>query len=302
MCAPRGCRPCSRSSAGWSRLAYRGWTMRLRATQIRFSNVAVSLRARPGISLDLATPRRRAYSGNRRRRRAPPSGAVRDALRHCLPECEERLQPARGCSVAAGCSTNGSISHAPIWRCSPPLFRRGPTPMPVFPGSRPSSDGTQSSRRCRRCGSIPRSRRVCCAFWLDAGPGDRAFRDAEPGKILHEMRRGEMARCVRCPSDATTGASIPRRFSSCSAGAYEERTGDPRLVDEIWANLLAAIGWIERRLSRSATGFWTIHAARVPGSRTRDGRTVTTRSFMPTAAFRQARSPWSRCRAMRMPH
>ena len=40
--------------------------------------------------------------------------------------------------------------------------------------------------------------------------------DAEPGKILHEMRWARWRRCARFPSAAITAASIPRRCSSCS--------------------------------------------------------------------------------------
>src|SRR5262245_65735073 len=39
------------------------------------------------------------------------------------------------------------------------------------------------------------------------------------------------------------------------AGAYEARTGDCTVVDEIWGSLVAATGWIERRLASSPTGF-----------------------------------------------
>src|SRR6185312_12182790 len=37
--------------------------------------------------------------------------------------------------------------------------------------------------------------------------------------------------------------------------AYETRTGDRSLIDEIWPHLQAAAEWIERRLEHSPTGF-----------------------------------------------
>jgi glycogen debranching enzyme len=84
---------------------------------------------------------------------------------------------------------------------------------------------------------------------------ESAFRDAEPGKIMHEMRRGEMALLREVPFGQYYGGVDTTPLFVMLAGAYEERTGDPRLVDEIWENLLAAVAWIERRLDRSATGF-----------------------------------------------
>jgi len=84
---------------------------------------------------------------------------------------------------------------------------------------------------------------------------ESAFRDAEPGKIMHEMRRGEMAMLREVPFGQYYGGVDTTPLFVMLAGAYEERTGDPRLVDEIWENLLAAVGWIERRLDGSATGF-----------------------------------------------
>lgn len=82
-----------------------------------------------------------------------------------------------------------------------------------------------------------------------------AYRDAEPGKIMHEMRRGEMAVLGEVPFGHYYGGVDTTPLFVMLAGAYEERTGDPGLVEEIWDNLLAAVAWIERRLSRSSNGF-----------------------------------------------
>jgi len=84
---------------------------------------------------------------------------------------------------------------------------------------------------------------------------ESAFRDAEPGKIMHEMRRGEMALLREVPFGQYYGGVDTTPLFVMLAGAYEERSGDLQLVDEIWEHLLAAVGWIERRLDRSATGF-----------------------------------------------
>jgi len=84
---------------------------------------------------------------------------------------------------------------------------------------------------------------------------DSAFRDSEPGKILHEMRRGEMAALDEVPFRRYYGSVDTTPLFVMLAGAYEERTGDAALVAEIWENLLAAMSWIEHRLDASDSGF-----------------------------------------------
>jgi glycogen debranching enzyme len=84
---------------------------------------------------------------------------------------------------------------------------------------------------------------------------ESAFRDAEPGKIMHEMRRGEMAVLHEVPFRQYYGGVDSTPLFVMLAGAYEERTGDTTVVDEIWPNLLEATAWIERRLDRSVSGF-----------------------------------------------
>jgi len=82
-----------------------------------------------------------------------------------------------------------------------------------------------------------------------------SFRDSEPGKIMHETRRGEMAALHEIPFGCYYGGVDTTPLFVMLAGAYEARTGDRALLDEIWPNLLAAAGWIETRLRHSTTGF-----------------------------------------------
>ena len=84
---------------------------------------------------------------------------------------------------------------------------------------------------------------------------ESAFRDSEPGKIMHEMRRGEMAALGEVPFGQYYGAVDTTPLFVMLAGAYERYTGDRSLNDGIWNNLLAATDWIERRLDHSSTGF-----------------------------------------------
>ena len=84
---------------------------------------------------------------------------------------------------------------------------------------------------------------------------ESSFRDSEPGKIMHETRRGEMAALGEVPFGCYYGGVDTTPLFVMLAGAYEARTGDRTVVDGVWAALLAATEWIERRLDRSPTGF-----------------------------------------------
>jgi glycogen debranching enzyme len=72
-----------------------------------------------------------------------------------------------------------------------------------------------------------------------------AFRDSAPGKIMHEARRGEMAVLGEVPFERYYGGVDTTPLFVALAGAYAERTGDQALIERLWPNLLAAIGWIE---------------------------------------------------------
>jgi glycogen debranching enzyme len=82
-----------------------------------------------------------------------------------------------------------------------------------------------------------------------------AFRDSEPGKIMHETRRGEMAALGEVPFGCYYGGVDTTPLFVMLAGAYESHTGDRAVVDRIWDALVAATDWIERRLAASPTGF-----------------------------------------------
>lgn len=84
---------------------------------------------------------------------------------------------------------------------------------------------------------------------------DSTFRDSEPGKIMHETRRGEMAALKEVPFGQYYGGVDTTPLFVMLAGAYEKQTGDRSIADAIWGNLLAATAWIERRIEKSSTGF-----------------------------------------------
>lgn len=79
--------------------------------------------------------------------------------------------------------------------------------------------------------------------------------DAEPGKILHEMRRGEMAATKEVPFGRYYGSVDSTPLFVLLAAAYFERSGDARLIQEIWPNIKRALNWIEVFGDRDGDGF-----------------------------------------------
>lgn len=79
--------------------------------------------------------------------------------------------------------------------------------------------------------------------------------DAEPGKIVHEMRNGEMAELGEVPFRRYYGSVDSTPLFLMLAGAYVERTHDDNTVQQIWPQLDAAMEWIERYGDRDGDGF-----------------------------------------------
>jgi glycogen debranching enzyme len=82
-----------------------------------------------------------------------------------------------------------------------------------------------------------------------------AEEDAEPGKILHEMRRGEMAVLGEIPFRKYYGSIDVTPLYIMLAGAYLARTDDLQFIRSIWPNVLAALDWIKDYGDRDGDGF-----------------------------------------------
>lgn len=69
--------------------------------------------------------------------------------------------------------------------------------------------------------------------------------DAEPGKILHEMRSGEMAALREVPFAQYYGSVDSTPLFVLLAGLYVERTGDTETLKTLWPAVQAALRWID---------------------------------------------------------
>ncbi|HTU40603.1 MAG TPA: amylo-alpha-1,6-glucosidase [Candidatus Aquilonibacter sp.] len=79
--------------------------------------------------------------------------------------------------------------------------------------------------------------------------------EAEPGKILHEMRHGEMAALGEVPFGRYYGSVDATPLFIMLAGAYYERTADAKLIQELWPNIERALCWIDEFGDADHDGF-----------------------------------------------
>ncbi|HUE15075.1 MAG TPA: amylo-alpha-1,6-glucosidase, partial [Planctomycetaceae bacterium] len=78
--------------------------------------------------------------------------------------------------------------------------------------------------------------------------------DAEPGKILHETRQGEMAAAKEMPFGRYYGSADATPLFVFLAGAYYERTADRPFLQSLWPHVEAALEWIDRYGDRDGDG------------------------------------------------
>jgi glycogen debranching enzyme len=79
--------------------------------------------------------------------------------------------------------------------------------------------------------------------------------EAEPGKILHEIRRGEMARLGEVPFRHYYGSVDATPLFIILAGEYFDRTADRQAIAALWPNIEAALSWIETNGDIDRDGF-----------------------------------------------
>jgi glycogen debranching enzyme len=80
-------------------------------------------------------------------------------------------------------------------------------------------------------------------------------RDAEPGKILHEVRSGEMAALGEIPFGRYYGSTDATPLFVVLAGAYYDRTGDLQFIQSIWPQISLALSWTETYGDIDGDGF-----------------------------------------------
>lgn len=83
------------------------------------------------------------------------------------------------------------------------------------------------------------------------GTTEDQWREESPGKILHELRLGEMARCSEIPHTPYYGTVDATPLWLILYGEYYAWTGDRHTIDRLWEAAIAAMDWIDRNLKKT---------------------------------------------------
>ena len=208
--------------------AIAGLDDRLRRTRLRFDPAPASLTAEGALSSSTSRRRSRHVAGDRCHRRvdvrapaatvAPRGATALHRVRRGAPARAEELE--RAAAEPSLSTSNPNVddwldrSIADIHMLTHATPSTGHTRTRACPGSARRSGATASSPRLQCLWDDPSLARGVLRFLAATQASEEsAEQDAEPGKILHEARSGEMAALGEVPFGRYYGTSTRRRCS-----------------------------------------------------------------------------------------
>jgi len=257
-------------------LAYTGLDDRKRTTAVRFDPEPTELTAaRAEFDLDLAPTQARVIfveitcSTNAATEMAPRRflAALRDARRAL------RTSTARAASVATSNATFNEVARRNVADLGMLVTetQQGPYPYAGIPWFSTVFGRDALIVALQILWMDPEiARGVLCYLAANQATASNAAADSDPGKILHEVRYGEMAQLGEVPFRRYYGSVDSTPLFVMLAGMYLERTGDLMTMGKLWPNIRAALHWIETDGDRDGDGFVEYHH-RTPGGLSNQG-------------------------------
>ncbi len=243
-------------------LAYDGLDDRLRTTRLRFSPQPERLtEARARFTLTLQPGQRRLIHVETACDPArPPEREVASAFLFSLVEARRALRVSS--ARAAAIASSNEIFNEAIRRCICDIYMLltdkpdGPYPYAGVPWYSTAFGRDALITAMQTLWLDPSiAHGVLCYLARHQAEAVDPVADAEPGKILHEVRHGEMAELGEVPFRHYYGSVDSTPLFVMLAGDYLERTGDVATIARIWPNIERAINWIAEYGDRDGDGF-----------------------------------------------
>ena len=242
-------------------LAYSGLDERRRVTRLRFDPVPTLLEpGRAVFDLDLPPGGRAVLYVEVRADAEPPAASASLAFFTDIRRARRELR--RSASRAASIATSNEIFNEAARRSVSDLYMlltetpEGPYPYAGIPWYSTAFGRDAIITALQTLWMDPEiARGVLSYLAANQATVSDPSADAEPGKILHEVRRGEMAELGEVPFRRYYGSVDATPLFVMLAGAYLDRTGDIATLRRLWPHVEAAIAWMQDYGDRDGDGF-----------------------------------------------
>jgi glycogen debranching enzyme len=248
-------------TSGSVTLTYSGLDDRTRTTRLRFDPAPARVEARRAVFEVEVAPRQRAVIFVEIRcDDALPRQRPREHYLLSMAEAQRALR--QSSSRAASIATSNEIFNEAVRRSVSDIYMlvtdtpEGPYPYAGTPWYSAAFGRDALITAYQTLWMDPALARGVLRFLAaNQAKNEDPAADAEPGKILHEVRYGEMAELGDVPFRRYYGSVDSTPLFVMLAGAYLERTKDTATLEGLWPNIEAALRWMNVYGDRDGDGF-----------------------------------------------